>query len=98
MTIGDMIGNDSELRGRAALVTGAASGIGRAIAERLVQAGMDVLAVDLVSDDAGPGVPFTADLTDPDGERGGGRRGGRTLRPARHDRPQRGHPTRRADR
>jgi 3-hydroxybutyrate dehydrogenase len=47
----------------AALVTGAASGIGRAIATRLVDAGMDVLAVDLRPDPDGPGVPHQADLT-----------------------------------
>jgi len=52
-----------ELQGRAALVTGAASGIGRAVAARLVDAGMDVLAVDLNPDPRGPGEPFEADLT-----------------------------------
>jgi len=54
---------DSALTGRAALVTGAASGIGRAVTARLVQAGMDVLAVDLNPDPDGPGVPHEADLT-----------------------------------
>jgi 3-hydroxybutyrate dehydrogenase len=52
------------LSGRAALVTGAASGIGRAVAERLSDGGMDVLAVDLRPDPAGPGIPHEADLTD----------------------------------
>jgi 3-hydroxybutyrate dehydrogenase len=50
---------------RAALVTGAASGIGRAVTQRLVDGGYDVLAVDLTPDADGPGVPFEADLTDP---------------------------------
>jgi 3-hydroxybutyrate dehydrogenase len=52
------------LHGKAALVTGAASGIGRAVATRLDQAGMGVLAVDLNPDPAGPGVAHQADLTD----------------------------------
>ncbi len=55
--------NDSELSGKAALVTGAASGIGRAVTARLLAAGMDVLAVDLAPDPNGPGVPYEADLT-----------------------------------
>ena len=52
------------LPGKAAIVTGAASGIGRAIAERLQAEGMDVLAVDLKPDPDGPGIPHQADLTD----------------------------------
>jgi len=48
---------------KAALVTGAASGIGRAIAVRLTEAGMDVLSVDLEPDPDGPGIPHHADLT-----------------------------------
>jgi len=50
--------------GKAAIVTGAASGIGRAVAERLTTDGMDVLAVDLRPDPDGPGTPFEADLTE----------------------------------
>src|SRR5215207_11439259 len=60
----------SQLAGRAVLVTGAASGIGRAIAAALAGLGADVLAVDLRPDDAGPGVPLAADLTTREGNRG----------------------------
>jgi NAD(P)-dependent dehydrogenase (short-subunit alcohol dehydrogenase family) len=40
----------SQERKRRAVVTGAASGIGRAVARRLVREGVDVLAVDLAAD------------------------------------------------
>jgi 3-hydroxybutyrate dehydrogenase len=54
---------------RRTLVTGAASGIGRAIAARLESDGADVLAVDLEPDADGPGEPFEADLTTREGNR-----------------------------
>jgi len=47
---------------RAALVTGAAGGIGRAITERLVTDGWDVLAVDLALASDGRGEQFAANL------------------------------------
>jgi 3-hydroxybutyrate dehydrogenase len=54
---------------RRALVTGAASGIGRAVAARLERDGARVLAVDLEPDPDGPGEPFPADLTTRAGNR-----------------------------
>lgn len=54
------------LEGKVALVTGAASGIGRAVTARLEQADMEVLAVDLEPAADGPGVAHRADLTNPD--------------------------------
>jgi 3-hydroxybutyrate dehydrogenase len=53
----------------AALVTGTASGIGRAIAERLEADGWDVLAADLRPDPGGPGSPLAADLATREGNR-----------------------------
>ncbi|MEA2365556.1 MAG: 3-hydroxybutyrate dehydrogenase [Thermoleophilaceae bacterium] len=52
-----------------ALVTGAAGGIGSAICERLVSAGMNVLAVDLTPGHHSAGTPFVADLSTHEGNR-----------------------------
>ncbi|WP_131099911.1 3-hydroxybutyrate dehydrogenase [Streptomonospora litoralis] len=61
-----------DLRGRTAVVTGAAGGIGRACAQRLRTAGAEVLLVDRDADavkaleDAGAGTAAPVDLTDLD--------------------------------
>lgn len=63
------------LDGQAAIVTGAAAGIGRAVAVMLASAGAAVLAVDrdadgvartsaLITEDGGSATPFTGDVTD----------------------------------
>jgi 3-hydroxybutyrate dehydrogenase len=54
---------------RKTLVSGAGSGIGRAIAARLERDGHRVLAVDLRPDPDGPGEPFEADLSTREGNR-----------------------------
>jgi 3-hydroxybutyrate dehydrogenase len=55
---------------RSALVTGSASGIGRAIARRLSEDGVMVLSVDLEPDPKGPGEPYQADLSTRAGNKG----------------------------
>jgi 3-hydroxybutyrate dehydrogenase len=55
--------------GKVAVVTGAASGIGRAVAARLESDGWSVLAADLQPADDGPGSPLAADLTTREGNR-----------------------------
>jgi 3-hydroxybutyrate dehydrogenase len=60
----------ADLQGRGVIVTGAASGIGRAIAARLAEDGARVLSVDLKPDGDGAGDPHEADLTTREGNRG----------------------------
>ena len=50
-------------------MTGAASGIGKAITERLAKDGFSVLGVDLNPSDDGPGESFGADLTTREGNK-----------------------------
>ena len=57
------------MTGGVAIVTGAAGGIGRAIAARLESDGSRVLSVDLEPDPDGPGEPFGVDLTTRAGNR-----------------------------
>src|SRR5262245_59421583 len=49
-----------------AVVTGAASGIGRATAERLLLEGVEVIAVDLRETDVEGAQPYLCDVGDPD--------------------------------
>lgn len=54
-----------DLKGRVALVSGASKGIGRAIVERLVAEGMDVLGVARGGCDVAGAAGFAGDLRDP---------------------------------
>ena len=96
------------LDGKVALVTGAASGIGHAIAKRYVEAGGRVAIADLNIDAAGKAArELGDDKTRSRGrhgrrQRGAGERGRREdrrrVRPRRHSRLQRRHPDRASDR
>jgi 3-hydroxybutyrate dehydrogenase len=61
--------NAGDLSGRVVIVTGAASGIGRAISERLAREAANVFAVDLRPEEEGPEEIFAADLTTREGNR-----------------------------
>jgi 3-hydroxybutyrate dehydrogenase len=68
--VSQLTGYVTPIDGKTAIVTGTASGIGRAVAERLEADGMNVLAVDLKPAGDGPGEPYEADLTTREGNRG----------------------------
>jgi 2-deoxy-D-gluconate 3-dehydrogenase len=57
------LGSERPLAGRAAVVTGASRGIGRAAAERLAELGADVATLQRSK---GPGLSLTVDLADPE--------------------------------
>ncbi len=62
-----MQGHDPYFAGRTAIVTGGASGIGRAVATQLVRAGAKVLSIDVADQDDGPSPwlrPVSLDLAD----------------------------------
>jgi 3-hydroxybutyrate dehydrogenase len=65
-----LTGYVTPIDGKTAIVTGTASGIGRAVAQKLEADGMNVLAVDLNPVEDGPGEAYEADLTTREGNRG----------------------------
>ena len=76
----------SELSGRVAVVTGGGSGIGRAVAQRLIDEGMDVLNADVAAPADAPGSALAARPDHARGQPDGCRGGARALRPARRGR------------
>ena len=92
----------AELEGRTAVVTGAASGIGLAVTEAFVAAGMRVLMTDVddallashaerLADGGAEVRALAVDVTDPDAVERAGRRRGRALREAARRGQQRRH-------